>query len=205
MLSGIVTRRGGELKSALCVFVMFAMADAGRAADEWALVVGPSFSDHKMRRPIEGSRRTVVSVCRMVGDELEPLTREQKKSVHMTYDQARNEALKTAARVLAELTPVFVRDRNGVIRHAELRGEHPLTASTVLAPEFGAMFRDTLGPDLLVAMPHRNLVLVFSRQDDAHLLKAEEIIQDYLNAVYPVSREVFALEDGRLRSMGVLQ
>lgn len=184
---------------------MFAMAGAGVAADEWALLVGPSFSEHKMRRPIEGSRRTVISVCRMVDGEPEPLTREQKKSVHMTYAQVRVEALKTASRVLAGLKPVFVRDGNGVIRHAELRGVHPLTASTVLAPEFGAMFRDTLGPDLLVAMPHRNVVYVFSRQDDAHLLKAEEIIQTYLNAVYPVSREVFALEDGRLRSLGVLQ
>lgn len=141
----------------------------------------------------------------MVDGEPEPLTRDQKKSVHMTYGQVREEALKTATRVLKGLKPGYVRDGNGVIRHAELRGEHPLTASTVLAPEFAAMFRDTLGPDLLVAMPHRNLVLVFSRQDDAHLLKAEEIIQGYLNSVYPVSREVFALENGTLRSIGVLQ
>ena len=43
------------------------------------------------------------------------------------------------------------------------------------------------------------------RQDDAHLRLAEEIIREYLGATYPVSREVFALEGGRLRSLGVLQ
>lgn len=204
-MGGILTRLRAKLKSVVCVFVVFALAGVAFAADEWALVVGPSFSEHQMRRPVEGSRRTVVSVCRMVDGEPEPLTREQKKSIHMTYGQVREEGLKTASKVLAGLKPVFVRDRNDVIRHAELRGDHPLTASTVLAPEFGDMFRDTLGPDLLVAMPHRNLVLVFSRQDDAHLRLAEEIIREYLGATYPVSREVFALEGGRLRSLGVLQ
>lgn len=194
-----------KLKSVVCVFLFLTMAGVSFGADEWALVVGPSFSEHQMRRPVEGSSRTIVSVCRIVDGEPEPLTREQKKSLHMTYDQVREEGLKTASKVLAGLKPEIVRDRKGVIRHAEIRGNHPLTASTVLAPEFGAMFRDTLGPDLLVAMPHRNLVLVFSRQDDAHLLMAEQIIQGYLAATYPVSREVFALEGGRLRSLGVLQ
>lgn len=194
-----------KLKSVVCVFLFLTIAGVSYGVDEWALVVGPSFSEHQLRRPVEGSLRTIISVCRIVDGEPEPLTRDDKKSVHMTYDQVREEGLKTASRVLAGLKPQIVRDRNGVIRHAELRGDHPLTASTVLAPEFGAMFRDTLGPDLLVAMPHRNLVLVFSRQDDAHLLMAEEIIQGYLAATYPVSREVFALEDGSLRSLGVLQ
>lgn len=204
-MNGILTRPCMKLKSVVCVFLFLTIAGVSYGVDEWALVVGPSFSEHQLRRPVEGSLRTIISVCRIVDGEPEPLTRDDKKSVHMTYDQVREEGLKTASRVLAGLKPQIVRDRNGVIRHAELRGDHPLTASTVLAPEFGAMFRDTLGPDLLVAMPHRNLVLVFSRQDDAHLLMAEEIIQGYLAATYPVSREVFALEDGSLRSLGVLQ
>jgi hypothetical protein len=205
MLNGIHTRDRGKLKSLLCFFAILSAGWGVAAEDEWAVVVGPSFSEHQMRRPVEGSSRTVLSVCRMVDGEPEPLTREQKKSVHRTYEQVRAEGLKTASRVLAGLQPVHVRDSKGVIRHAELRSGHPLTASTVLAPEFTELFRDTLGPDLLVAMPHRNLVFVFSRQDEAHLLMGEEIIQGYLNAVYPVSREVFSLEDGRLQSLGVLR
>ena len=92
-----------------------------------------------------------------------------------------------------------------MIRHAAIESPDPLTASCVLAPEFGEKFRDTLGPDLLVAMPTRNQVLVFSRQDDTHLRLAETIIGNYLNSNHPVSREIFALEGGRLRSLGALQ
>ncbi len=202
---GIVTRYSPVLKSVLCVFVILAALGGGVAADNWALVVGPSFSEHKMRRPIDGSRRTVVSVCRLVDGETVPVTPEELKSLDLSYDQIQGEGLQTASRVLAGIKPIFVRDGNGVIRHAELRGKHPLTASTVLAPEFAAMYRDTLGPDLLVAMPNRNLVFIFSRQDDAHLILAEEIIQGYLTALYPVSREVFSLENGSLRSLGALQ
>jgi hypothetical protein len=54
-------------------------------------------------------------------------------------------------------------------------------------------------------MPTRNQVLVFSRQDDTHLRLAETIIGNYLNSNHPVSREIFALEGGRLRSLGALQ
>jgi len=45
--------------------------------------------DHKMRRPIEGSQRTTLAIARVVNGEIEPLTREEKKSVHMTFDQIR--------------------------------------------------------------------------------------------------------------------
>jgi hypothetical protein len=103
--------------------------------------------DHKMRRPIEGSQRTTLAIARVVDGEIEPLTREQKKSVHMTFDQIRAEALKTASATLAQMKPKFLRDKNGVIRHAAIESPDPLTASCVLAPEFGEKFRDTLGPD----------------------------------------------------------
>jgi hypothetical protein len=75
----------------------------------------------------------------------------------------------------------------------------------VLAPEFAAAFEKTLGPDLLVAMPTRNQLLVFSRQDDVHLRMSEMIISAYLSSNHPVSREIFALEKGGLRSLGVLE
>jgi hypothetical protein len=161
--------------------------------------------DHKMRRPIQGSQRTTLAIARVVDGEIEPLTREQKKTVHMTFDQIRAEALKTASATLSQMKPEFIRDKNGVISHAAIESSDPLTASCVLAPEFGEKFRDTLGPDLLVAMPTRNQVLVFSRQDDTHLRLAETIIGNYLNSNQPVSREIFALEGGRLSSLGVLQ
>ena len=205
MMPAILTRAFGKTPSALCVSAVLLLAGSAAQADQWVLAVEPSFMDHKMRRPIEGSQRTTLAIARVVDGEIEPLTREQKKSVHMTFDQIRAEALKTASSTLARMKPEFLRDKNGVIRHAAIESPDPLTASCVLAPEFGETFRDTLGPDLLVAIPTRNQILVFSKQDDAHLRLAETIIGNYLSSNEPVSREIFAWESGRLRSLGVLQ
>jgi hypothetical protein len=199
------TRPRRKLKSAFFVFLVWGAFALVARADQWALMVEPSFMDHKMRRPIAGSQRTILAVVRVAKGEVSPLTREEKKSVHMTFEQIRSEALKTASDVLAHITPQIVRDKKKVIRYAVLASENPLTASCVLAPEFAATFRDTLGPDLIVAMPNRNQVLVFSKQDDAHLQMAETIINGYLTSNYPVSRELFALENGSLRSLGELQ
>ena len=82
---------------------------------------------------------------------------------------------------------------------------NPLTASAVLAPGFAEAFAKTLGPDLLVAIPNRNQILVFSKQDQAFQMMGEFIISGYLSSTYPVSREIFSLENGCLRSLGVLQ
>jgi hypothetical protein len=205
MMPAILIRAFGKTPSALCVSAVLFLGAAAAQADEWVLAVEPSFMDHKMRRPIDGSQRTTLAIARVVDGEIEPLTREQKKSVHMTFDQIRAEALKTASSTLARMKPEFLRDKNGVIRHAAIESPDPLTSSCVLAPEFGEKFRDTLGPDLLVAIPTRNQVLVFSKQDDTHLLLAETIIGNYLSSNQPVSREIFAWEGGKLRSLGVLQ
>jgi len=204
-MPAILNRAFAKIPSALCVSVLLLLAGSAAQADQWILAVEPSFMDYKMRRPIEGSQRTTLAIARVVDGEIEPLTREQKKSVHMTYDQIRAEALKTASSTLARMKPEFLRDKNGVIRHAAIESPDPLTASCVLAPEFGETFRSTLGPDLLVAIPTRNQILVFSKQDDTHLRLAETIIGKYLSSNNPVSREIFTWESGRLRSLGVLQ
>ena len=168
-------------------------------------MVEPSFTDYKMRRPIEGSKRTILAIVRIVDGEIHPLTREEKKSVNMTFEQIDEEAHQTASAVFSHLTPKFVRDKKKVIQYAVIQSDDPLTASCVLAPEFGAKFASTLGPDLLVAMPNRYQVLVFCKQDLQYQRHLEGIVAGYLESNYPVSREIFALEKGRLRSLGLVQ
>ncbi len=194
-----------RLKRAILIFLLAMVTTGSLQADEWALLVKPSFTDHKMRRPIEGSQRTILSVFRIVDGDIHPLTREEKKSIHMTFLQIREEALRTASQVFKRMTPSIVRNKKQVIQFAKIESDDPLTSACVLAPEFAESFRSTLGPDLLVAIPTQNQVLIFSKQDDVHLRIAEKIIDAYLSSNYPVSREIFALENGKLRSLGVLE
>ena len=168
-------------------------------------MVEPSFMDYKVRRKIEGSERTILALMRVNDGEINAAEGGHDRVLNMAMKQIDPEALETAAGVFASIKPQFVRDKNGVIQYAALESETPLTASCVLAPGFAEKFADTLGPDLLVALPNRNQLLVFSRQDQTVAKMSEYIISGYLGSNYPVSREIFSLQNGKLRSLGVLQ
>lgn len=161
--------------------------------------------DHKVRRPVAGSERTILALVRVRDGEILPAETTRPQTMEMAKKEIDAEAARTADDVLASIKEIFVRDKKGVIQYAVLQSENPLTASTVLAPGFADRFAKTVGPDLIVAMPNRFQVLVFSRQDQAFRMMAETIISGYLSSNYPVSREIFALERGRLRSLGVLE
>lgn len=168
-------------------------------------MVEPSFMDYKVRRKIDGSERTILALVRIRDGEIYGAEGGHERIMAMAMKKIEPEAAQTAAGVFSAIKPQFVRDRNGVIQYAVLESENPLAASCVLAPGFAEKFADTLGPDLLVALPNRNLLLVFSRQDQAFAKMGEFIIAGYLGSNYPVSREIFSLENGKLRSLGVLQ
>ena len=175
------------------------------AATRWAWMVEPSFMDYKVRRKIDGSERTVLALVRVKDGEIYAAEGGHDRVMNMASKQIDAEALETATGIFAQIKPQFVRDKNGVIQYAVIESANPLTASCVLAPGFAGKFADTLGPDLLVALPNRTQLLVFSRQDQAFAKMSEYIISGYLGSNYPVSREIFSLENGKLRSLGVLQ
>lgn len=168
-------------------------------------MVEPTFMDYKVHRKIEGSERTMLALVRVKDGEIYGAEGGHENVLAMAMKKIEPEAIQTASGVLASIEPRFVRDKNDVIQYAALESKNPLTASCVLAPEFAGKFADTLGPNLLIAIPNRFQVLVFSRQDRAFEKMGEAIISGYLGSNYPVSREIFSLENGKLRSLGVLQ
>jgi len=168
-------------------------------------MVEPSFMDYKVRRKVDGSERTILALVRIKEGEIYGAEGGHDRTMAMAMKKIDPEALQTAAGVLASIKPQFVRDKTGVIQYAALESKNPLTASCVLAPGFAEKFADSLGPDILVALPNRNQLLVFSRQDQAFSKMGEYIISGYLGSNYPVSREIFSLKNGNLRSLGVLQ
>ena len=187
----------------MCLFLLLTLPAS--AAPQWAWVVEPSFMEYKVREPIPGSERTVLALARVSDGEILGADAVPKRTLALARKAIDDEARRTAKEVFSGLVPEYVRDKNGVIRYAVLESQNPLTASAVLAPGFAESFARTLGPDLLVAMPSRYQVLVFSRQDQAFQAMGEAIISSYLSSNYPVSREIFSLQNGRLRSLGVLR
>jgi hypothetical protein len=190
-----------KLKCALSLLIATTVVQA--AADEtWHLLIEPTFMHHEASWPIDGAERTVLVPARYINGEVLPLKSVDIVNLGATRDTILASATKAASEVLATLTPSFIRDDNKVIQCAVLESTNPLTASAVLAPEFETLFRETLGPDILVAIPNRFRIFVFPRGTPAFQRFSEIVIAEYDSSSYPVSKELFTLRKGKLSAVG---
>jgi hypothetical protein len=183
-------------------FLTFALITGSPAEDIWHLLIEPTFMHYESSWPIVGAERTVLVPARFVNGKVLPLRRDEVLTFGVTRDKILASAPKAASEVLAELKPRFIRDENKVIHCAVLESENPLTASAVLAPEFSTLFSDTLGPDILVAIPNRFRIFVFPRGTPAYQRFSEIVIAEYDSSAYPVSKELFTIRKGKLTAVG---
>jgi hypothetical protein len=190
-----------KLKCALSF--LLATAVAGSAAEEtWHLLIEPTFMHYEATWPIDAAARTVLVPARYVNGEVLPLKSEDILTLGATREKILASAPKAASEVLATLTPRFIRDVKNVIQYAVLESENPLTASAVLAPEFASLFSETLGPDVLIAIPNRFRIFVFPRGTPAFQRLSEIVIAEYDSSSYPVSKELFTIRKGKLTAIG---
>ena len=171
------------------------------------LLVEPSFLRASLQQKIAGAERTVIVPAWLIKKSnseetvalLEPgyQTLSEKKMRHFV-EQARA----NLSAELAKLAPKFLRDEHGVIQVALLESPQPVTASTILAPDFAAHFTRIFGPDLLIAIPSSNRVYIFSKLLPPMNSIAPEIRDDYKLSVAPISTEFFELSHGQLRALG---
>jgi hypothetical protein len=190
-----------KLKCALS-FLMVAIVARSAAEETWHLLIEPTFMHYEASWPIDGAERTVLVPARYVNGEVLPLKSNDILTLGATRDTILASAPKAASEVLATLTPRFIRDENKVIQCAVLESASPLTASALLAPEFGTLFRETLGPEILVAVPNRFRIFVFPQGTPAFQRFSEIVIAEYDSSSYPVSKELFTLRKGKLTAVG---
>jgi hypothetical protein len=190
-----------KLKCALS-FLIVATVAPSIAEETWHLLIEPTFMHYEASWPIDRAERTVLVPARYENGEVLPLKSDDIAKLGATRDTILASAPKAASEVLATLTPRFIRDENNVIQCAVLESTNPLTASTVLAPEFGTLFRETLGPDILIAIPNRFRIFIFPRGTPAFQRLSEIVIAEYDSSSYPVSKELFTLRKGKLTAVG---
>ncbi len=157
----------------------------------------PAFAE-----PVPGSKTTVIAPGLLRDGAVAYLNKDDAARLKLDLTAARRLALANAAADLATLQPEYVRDRNGVILFARLDSPRPTAAGMVLTPEFAALFKDTLGPDLLVAIPNRYRVYVYPALDQGYADTAELVQRDYQLSGERVSRELFRLTPQGLRAVG---
>lgn len=191
------------------LFATFLLAALRLPATEnpagWYLLPEPSFMDHEIVWPIPKSERAVILPVRAGNPEPEPLTLKQIADTSLTRESLVAEARHNAATLLDQIGHELVRDSRGVIRYAVIASENPLTASVVHAPNFTDRFLETIGPDALILIPNRFRVYVFPRSAIPGRELSDINFTDYHATNYPVSREVFEIQNGSLRAVGLLR
>lgn len=168
----------------------------------WRVLLEPTYMLSPLTWKIPGAKKTVLVPIKETPTGTEHLDRTTFLKLGTTQSEFFNQAAQSASAVLKTLKPQWIRDESGVIIFAILESDNQLAATTVIAPEFTELFKDNIGDDLLIAIPHRDLVYIFSRQDPEYQRRGNEIIDAYKDAIYPVSTEAFILKDGRLQAIG---
>ncbi|MEX1119867.1 MAG: hypothetical protein WEB60_13855, partial [Terrimicrobiaceae bacterium] len=154
---------------------------------------------------IPGSSQTVALPVRVTGEDIKPLTTAEVSKSSLRLDEILQAARNNASALLASLKPTLVRDDRGVIRYAVLQSDDPHLAACIFAPEFADSFLETIGPDVLIAIPNRNRIYIFPRSSVPGAEISEQVFVDYRSTNYPVSREVFEKRAGVLTAVGTLR
>lgn len=153
--------------------------------------------------PLTGAQRTEIALGRLTEDGLERFSKRVVELLGISRERAFAIGRENAATDLATLTPRYQRDPNKVILYAELTSPRPVVASAVLAPKFLAMFKDTLGDEVLVVVPSRYTAYVFPKLASRYQEYYPLVFEAYRATAWPVSVEVFEFSAAGIRAVGV--
>jgi len=154
---------------------------------------------------LPGAKLTVVCPAREDALGLSRLSAEEFKTTGLTAEQFLKEAAATAAAHLKTLQPEVHRDAKGRAEYAVLKSESHLTASVILCPEFHAQFKKTLGEKLVVLVPDRFTVYVFSRSSGRFQDMGPEILEKHAGSTWPCSSEAFEITAEGLKGLGAFE
>ncbi len=172
---------------------------------QWRVFLEPRFMNPAVSVPVPGAEKTVLTAGRWDGQQLQPFTKEEWKSLKREWPDFRKQTESLAQADWSQVEVVFNRDKRGVIRCAELRCKEPLVSAAVLAPDFPSRFEDTIGEDILLVVPNRYHAFVFPNLAGSHTAYAREVQAAYRATPYPVSLELFQISGGRWRTIGVFE
>ena len=185
-------------------FALAIFARAGETPDEksWRVWLEPKSSRAPVTLPIAGAERTVWCAGFLEEEGLRGMTQAELAGRGIGMERFAARARENAAADLAELKPRYARNRQRVIEYAELHSERPIVASVVLGPKFLALFKDTLGEKVLVAVPNRFTAFVFPSLAGHFEEYAPMVLEAWKATAWPVSVEVFEVSAAGVRCVG---
>lgn len=165
--------------------------------------IEPSALRTELARPFGGAKQTVIVPARE-DSVLGITTFSQDEFDRAGLNQDRFLAQSTAAgtRLLLSLKPEITSKKDGTPAYATLRSDRPFTPSVVLSPRFLPLFEPQFGDRLVVLMPDRNTVYIFSRNFGGFQEFGPRILKEYAAALYPCSTEAFEVGHDGVKCLG---
>lgn len=176
---------------------------AESALEPMCATIEPRVLRTELARPLGDGKQTVVIPARednVLG--LSHLSRGELAATGLNQDEFMAKAAAAATRLLLTLNPEVTKDKDGSTAYVTLRSERPFASSIVLSPRLLPLFKEQFGDRLVVLVPDRNTVYVFSRNFGKFQDFGPRIIREYHAALYPASLEAFEISRDGIKCLG---
>ncbi|MDB6132099.1 MAG: hypothetical protein JWM59_342 [Verrucomicrobiales bacterium] len=165
--------------------------------------IEPSALRTELARSFGGAKKTVIVPARedsVLG--ITTFSHAEFDRAGLDQDRFLAQATAAATRLLLSLKPEITAKKDGTPAYATLRSDRPFTPSVVLSPQFLPLFEPQFGDRLVVLMPNRNIVYIFSRNFGGFQEFGPRILKEYAAALYPCSTEAFEVGHDGVKCLG---
>lgn len=193
------------LEAALVCWLWLVASAAADDTATWRAWFEPKSMHAPVAVPLSGGQRTELALGLLGKDGLESFSKAAFDALGQSREQVLAVARENAATDLAGISVRYERDRNKVIQYAELTSQKPIVASAVVSPKLLALFKDTLGDEVLLVVPSRFAAYVFPKLASRYREYYPLIFEAYRATAWPVSVEVFELDESGVHAIGIYE
>lgn len=206
MANGIPT--SSLLALALIVSPLFAQETdkpAEAPARRVGIIFGGAFEALDITGPIEGAKSTKMAAQYEWSFGVRPFTKKTWEERGLQWETFFPIAREVADAVATKLEPRLVRDHRGIVLYAIIADEDPFLTSAILSPKLHERFKESLGDRILVVLLERNRIYLFPATGGTLEEFGPSLVEQYRQAQFPVSLEIFLLDRDGFRVVGELE
>ena len=206
MANGIPTSR--LLALALIASPIFAQETdkpAEAPARRVGIIFGGAFEALDITGPIEGAKSTKMAAQYEWSFGVRPFTKKTWEERGLQWETFFPIAREVADAVATKLEPRLVRDHRGIVLYAIIADEDPFLTSAILSPKLHERFKESLGDRIHVLLLERNRIYLFPATGGTLEEFGPSLVEQYRQAQFPVSLEIFLLDRDGFRVVGELE
>ncbi|MCB1091609.1 MAG: hypothetical protein KDL87_08760 [Verrucomicrobiae bacterium] len=181
---------------------------ATEPAVETGLMLVSTTSSPGVYAPVEGAKETVLAPAYVSKYGIRVFSKAEWTERRAVWEDFLASATKEADRIVDTLEPDFKRDARGVIDYALVENPSPWLSSVLLSKRFLPRFEREFGKRLHVIVVDRHRLYVFPADGSKLEGYGEALIDIYQDETlchYPVSLEVFLVDETGFRAIGSIE